>query len=119
MTRVVVVERGREVEVDGEREGPEVLRFSGAPDPLLAVGDPESSLSAPPEFDQVTEGPEVLVSKEGVTPSHASQRILGARGNPRAFRSRAFWCSNIEPLHLLYSLASSRVTKYSGHVVIF
>ena len=67
----VVVERGGEVEVDGE--GLEAFQFSGAPDPLLEVGDPEFSLSAPPEVDQVTEGPEVLVSKEGVIPSQASQ----------------------------------------------
>ena len=73
MTGLVVVERGEEVEVDGETEGPESLRFSGAPDSVIAVGDPEFSLPAPPEFDQVTEGPEVLVSKPGVTPSQAPQ----------------------------------------------
>ena len=73
MIGLVVVEKGEEVEVNGETEGLELLWFSGAPDSVVAVGDPEFSLSAPPEFDQVTEGPEVLVSKPGVTPSQATQ----------------------------------------------
>ena len=67
-----VVEIGAEDEVNGEIEGPDV-RFSGAPDSVIAVGDPEVSPSALPEVDQDTEGPEVLVAKPGVTPSQASQ----------------------------------------------
>ena len=72
MTGFVVVETGEEDEVNGETEGPDV-RFSGAPDSVVAVGDPEASPSALPEVDQETEGPEVLVAKPGVMPSQASQ----------------------------------------------
>ena len=72
MTGFVVVETGEEDEVNGETEGPDV-RFSGAPDSVVAVGDPEVSPSALPEVDQETEGPEVLVAKPGLMPSQASQ----------------------------------------------
>ena len=79
--------RGGGVEVDGVGDGLEAFQFSGAPDPLSEVGDPEFPLSEPPEADQVTDGREELVSMEGEIPSQASHRILGAGGKPKASRS--------------------------------
>ena len=59
--------------LDSGGVGLEVLQLSGAPDSLLAVGDPEFPLPDPPTGDQFTVGRDVLVSSDGVEPEHASQ----------------------------------------------
>ena len=73
MDRVVVDERGEVIVLDGGVDGLETFQDSGAPDPVLEVGDPEFPPSGPSAVDQVTDGRDVLVSSEGVRPSHASQ----------------------------------------------
>ena len=73
MDSEVVVEGGDTVVLDSGVGGLETFQDSGAPDSVVEVGDPEFPLSEPPASDQVTDGRDELVSKEGVRPSHASQ----------------------------------------------